>query len=125
MLMLYGSSERLIVQLTCDNASAGENKALCFVSANLTFVLCSLQKVDSLLGKLAAVTDEMMSIRFEEDAFSTIQKRHIYSVYGSTDQAETMFQALLSNPQEALPVVRERLVSKGSEWAKVCFPTHT
>lgn len=79
-----------------------------------------MQKIDSLLAKVAAVNDEMMTVRFEETSFSTIQKRHIYTVYGSADQAETMFNALLSNPQEALPVVRERLVAKGGEWAKVC-----
>jgi histone deacetylase complex regulatory component SIN3 len=60
-----------------------------------------------------------MSIHFEESAFSTIQKRHIFTVYGGGDQAEVMFNALLGSPQEALPVVRERLISKGAEWAKV------
>ena len=86
---------------------------------NATGFSCCLQKVDVLLEELAGITDDMMCIRFEQDAFTTIQKRHIFSVYGAADQAETMFQALLSNPQEALPVVKQRLVEKGAEWAKV------
>lgn len=79
---------------------------------------CPPQKLDENPEKVAGV-DEALCIRFEEDTFSTIQKRHIYTVWGSSDQAETMFQALLSNPQEALPVVKQRLIDKGSEWAKV------
>lgn len=71
------------------------------------------------MEKLASLSDDtmQMQVRFGDDVFSTIQKKHIGQVYG--DGAEAMLNSLLNNPQAALPVVRDRLLSKGAEWAKV------